>query len=60
MSQAETAVEKLQERGVQAELVDGFLELGLVLEPNQGGNARAAEILDSVWPAWSECLTAPE
>jgi hypothetical protein len=60
MSQARGAVEKLRERGVQAELVDGVFELGLALEPNQDGDARAAEVLDSAWPAWSECLTAPD
>jgi hypothetical protein len=60
MSQARTAVERLDERGVQARLEDQCLELHLALEPNQDGDARAAEILDSVWPVWSECLTAPD
>jgi len=54
---AQEAVAQLRSRGVRADLKRGWLVLDLLLDGGDADvKAEAASLLDSVWPAWRQCV----
>jgi hypothetical protein len=50
-------VAQLRSRGVRADLKRGWLVLDLLLDGGDADvKAEAASLLDSVWPAWRQCV----